>query len=139
MLSVTAADAQVHRLFPSPRTTNRSHACENELLTLTCEATGSRLEWTFSAIPDSQIRYTTADEISSPPMTLNNGGVTALLLNVIPLDGNRRSKFTSALFVNTSSFGSFPLRINCSTESGHLPHSITIAGKISAYCCYELP
>lgn len=128
-----AAEAQVHRLFPSIRTTNRSHACQSEVLTLTCDVTGPFLKWTSKTAGEQQtnlpILFNSENEVGSG-CHQSRSPTTALLLKNDRIPGRNQTfrRFTSVLFLNVSAVPNLPIIITCSSDMSMSNHTISVAG-----------
>ena len=55
----------VHQLTSSLEITDRAHSCANELLTLTCDATGTVIDWKFENNNTIILRYSNVNSLNS--------------------------------------------------------------------------
>ena len=127
----------VHQLIPSLNITDRTHGCPSELLTLTCNATGRRVEWNISDANIS-ITFDVGHDVNTV-MTRGTGShVSALLLNIQEASGQvSKMNFFTIIFIDVAEAvikKTLPSTIICSTnETENDTFYSSVAGKHNVF------
>ena len=118
----------VHQLYSSLEITNRTHGCIDELLTLTCNATGRVINWNVGSV---HLRFDSTNDVDT--IMTREGYITAFLLKVIDSSGGVLKKnFLSIIFINVMEAADrriLPNNIICSSDTHNDTFFGSIAGK----------
>ena len=124
------ASSEVQHFQSSLATVGRKHLCRGELLTLTCEVVGSRLDWRAESNVIHQARYFDTNRVDEVH-TVNGPSIQFRTI----LTGNEATgtvgvrRLTSILIAKLSSSYMSPHNISCSSDSETWLLQFQIAGK----------
>ena len=116
----------MHQLYSSLEITNRAHGCTNELLTLTCNATGAVIVWNVGSV---HLRFDSTNGVDT--IHRREEYITAFLLKIIDSSGEvSKMNFLSIIFINATEAAAkriLPNDITCSSDT----HNDTFFGSIA--------
>ena len=127
-LMIIPAFGVVHQLYSSLEITNRAHGCTDELLTLTCNATGTVIDWNVGSV---HLRFISSNIVDT--IQRREEYITTLLLKIIDIDSGGevlKKNFLSIIFINVTEASSkriLPNDITCSSDT----HNDTFFGSIA--------
>ena len=122
----------VHQLYSSLEITNRAHCCTDEQLSLTCNATGTVIDWNVGSV---HLRFDSTNDVDT--IMRREGYITAFLLKIIDSSGGVLKKnFLSIIFINVMEAADkriLPNNITCSSDT----HNDTFFGSIAGENLYH--
>ena len=127
ILDHNVAFGTVHQLYSSLEITDRAHGCREEILTLTCNATGTVVRWNF---PNNIILQFTNMTENINIIQREGDYITAFLIGIIGTGEVSERNFLSVVFINITEAeqkNTLPGNITCSSDS----HSDTFFGSIA--------
>ena len=127
--TIHAVSGEVRQLSSSLDTTNRNHACADELITFVCETTGTMLIWTTDLLAEHRVIFFSDDRVDTVRVTQRQTTRAILLHNDPAPEGGGMRRFTSALLLSIdSSMNS--VNVTCSSNTETVSKVFGIAGTI---------